>query len=145
MDLVAEIDRLLAQVRSALAYAEYEDGREEALMEARTLAKAYVQAQVDLVARLVKEDTARREQAEEAAQVLARAQGLVHPGHRSLRELVEGLTERAAQDRRELEEHDCEAECDNCRWGGDDEGPMSDDVREEIKGVIQTLEGLVDR
>jgi multidrug resistance efflux pump len=97
MDLVAQIDKLLAQVRSTLAYADYEDGREEALMEARTLAKAYVQAQVDLVARLVKENTAWREQGEEAAQALARAQGLVHPGHRSLRELVEGLVDELAR------------------------------------------------
>lgn len=44
------------------------------------------------------------EQIEEVSQTLARALGLVHPGHRSLRELADEVVKELERARRDLEE-----------------------------------------
>jgi hypothetical protein len=98
MDLVAQIDKLRAQTVYGSGRGDFfEEGRVHGLRQARTLVEAHARAQVDLVARLVVENTAQYKQIEEARQILACAQGLAHPGHRSLRELAEGLVDELAR------------------------------------------------
>ena len=112
MDLVAQIDKRIAAIRSVAAYAEYEDGFEDALLEVRPLVVAYVSERIRMDAEcsetmhsLLQDEAAQRVQVEEASQKLARALGMVHPGPHTLSELVDKAVAEvnsAARDRRRM-------------------------------------------
>lgn len=150
MGLVSEIDNLLHRAEVE----EYTDdpvdwGIIGALKEVRALALEYVGERWRLEAEhsalnhtLLEENSALRKQQDESRQELARAVGLVVPGHRTLPELVAEVIEAKDQAYYELEHHECESECENCRWGYNDDCDECDNTAATVKRAIEILEEL---
>lgn len=149
MNVIAKLDKLLdeaaAQERGAGTYM-------SGLAEARKLILAFVKQRqaMDiecsrLIHRLNEENHALRKEQDEARHDLARAVGLVVPGHHTFEKLLTQLIEQRDEARRELEQHECEEEevCENCRWGyNDDECDDCDETAATVKRAIEILEEL---
>lgn len=147
MDIIAEFDRLLS-FREGEHSAEYEEGRDQGLATGRKLTLAYVKQRQamdmecsKLIDQLLEENAALRKQRDEARHKLARAVGLIVPGHRTFPELLDQLIKEHAQVRRELEQHECEQECENCRWSYSDCAEC-DETAAVARRAIEILEEL---
>lgn len=148
MNVIAEFDRLLS-FREGEQSAEYEEGRDQGLATGRKLTLAYVKHRqaMDiecsrLIHRLNEENHALRKEQDEARHDLARAVGLVVPGHHTFEKLLAQLIEQRDEARRELEQHECEEECENCHWGYNDDCDECDNTAATVKRAIEILEEL---
>src|SRR5690554_2599528 len=98
MNIIAEFDRLLS-FREGEQSAEYAEGRDQGLATGRKLALAYVKQRQamdiecsKLIHQLLEENAALLKQQDEARQDLARAVGLIVPGHHTFEELLAQLS-----------------------------------------------------
>lgn len=149
MNIIAEFDRLLS-FREGEQSAEYEEGRDQGLATGRKLALAYVKQRqaMDmecsaLIHQLLEENAALLKQREETRSDLARAIGLIVPGHHTLEELLAQLIEDRDRAHYDLEHHECESECENCHWGySDGDCDECDETAATVKRAIEILEEL---
>lgn len=145
MNIIAEFDRLLS-FREGEHSAEYAEGRDQGLATGRKLALAYVKQRQamdiecsKLIHQLLEENAALLKQQDEARHDLARAVGLIVPGHHTLEELLAQLSEQRDEARRELEQHECE----DSRWGYiDDDCGECDNTVATVRRAIEILEEL---
>lgn len=145
MNIIAEFDRLLS-FREGEHSAEYAEGRDQGLATGRKLALAYVKQRQamdiecsKLIHQLLEENAALLKQQDEARHDLARAVGLIVPGHHTFEELLAQLSKQRDEARRELEQHECE----DRRWGYiDDDCDECDDTAATVKRAIEILEEL---
>lgn len=145
MNIIAEFDRLLS-FREGEHSAEYAEGRDQGLATGRKLALAYVKQRQamdiecsKLIHQLLEENAALLKQQDEARHDLARAVGLIVPGHHTFEELLAQLSKQRDEARRELEQHECE----DRRWGYiDDDCGECDNTAATVKRAIEILEEL---
>lgn len=146
MNVIAEIDKLLAEDNSAQERAgeSYSIGWEEALLKARKLALAYVKHRQGLdigcstlIHQLMEENAVLLKQVEEARFELSRGVlDLVVPRpEQTLAEIVAEVVKEFGRTAVAGGEHVCECDCD--------EDALSWAQREEIRGVINTLKGML--
>lgn len=149
MNVIAEFDRLLS-FREGEQSHEYAEGRDQGLATGRKLALAYVKQRQamdmecsKLIHQLLEENHALRVQQDEARHDLARAVGLIVPGHHTFPELVAQLIEDRDRAHYDLEHHECESECENCHWGySDGDCDECDETAATVKRAIEILEEL---
>lgn len=148
MDLINEFDKKLSYREGEHSH-EYSEGREQGLAEGRALAVEYVgeRTRMDtecsqLIYTMVEAEHLLRQRIDEARLTLARAVGLVVPGHRTLEELVTEVIEAKDQAHYDLEHHECEEECENCRWGYNDDCDECYNTAATVKRAIEILEEL---
>lgn len=148
MNIIAEFDRLLS-FREGEHSAEYAEGRDQGLATGRKLTLAYVKQRQamdmecsKLIHQLLEENAALRKEQDEARHDLARAVGLIVPGHHTFPELVAQLIEDRDRAHYDLEHRECESECENCQWGYNDDCDECDDTAATVKRAIEILEEL---
>ena len=146
MNIIAEFDRLLS-FREGEHSAEYAEGRDQGLATGRKLALAYVKQRQamdiecsKLIHQLLEENAALLKQQDEARHDLARAVGLIVPGHHTFEELLAQLSKQRDEARRELEQHEFE----DRRWDyiDDDDCGECDNTVATVRRAIEILEEL---